>query len=82
MQDIFAEDVGNGIPLVLVHGFLGSSDMWRLQIEFFKDNFRVIVPALPGFGNSSTINSCDSIECMAKAILELLNKKKSKNLIY
>ena len=78
MQDIFAEDVGNGIPLVLVHGFLGSSDMWRLQIEFFKDNFRVIVPALPGFGNSSTINSCDSIECMAKAILELLNKKKIK----
>ena len=78
MQDIFAEDHGNGTPLVLVHGFLGSSDMWTPQIKFFKDNFRVIAPALPGFGNSSKMNSCDSIECMAKAILNCLDKKKIK----
>ena len=79
MQDIFAEDVGSGTSLVLVHGFLGSSDMWAPQIEFFKDDFRVIAPALPGFGKSSAINSCDSIECMAKAILNLLEKKEIKN---
>jgi pimeloyl-ACP methyl ester carboxylesterase len=78
MQDIFAEDTGRGIPLVLVHGFLGSSDMWIPQIKFFKDNFRVIAPALPGFGNSSKINSCDSIDCMAKAILNFLAKKNIK----
>ena len=78
MQDIFAEDVGSGIPLVLVHGFLGSSEMWRPQIKFFKDNFRVIAPALPGFGRSSSINSCDSIECMAESIINLLKKKKIK----
>ena len=75
MQDIFAEDHGNGTPLVLVHGFLGSSDMWEPQINFFKDNFRVIAPALPGFGKSNAFNSCDSIECMANAILNLLQKK-------
>jgi len=79
MQDIFTEDTGSGIPLVLVHGFLGSSDMWEPQINFFKDNFRVIAPALPGFGNSSNINSCNSIECMAKTILDLLEKKEIKN---
>ena len=78
MQDIFAEDTVSGVPLVLVHGFLGSSDMWNPQINFFKDNFRVIAPALPGFGNSSDINSCNSIECMAKAILNLLEKKEIK----
>ena len=79
MQDIFAEDIGNGTPLVLVHGFLGSSEMWIPQIKFFKDNFRVIAPALPGFGNSSSMNSCNSIECMAKAILNFLEKKKINN---
>ena len=79
MQDIFSEDTGNGIPLVLVHGFLGSSDMWRPQINFFKGKFRVIAPALPGFGNSRAINSCNSIECMAKAILNLLEKKGIEN---
>ena len=79
MQDIFAEDVGSGATLVLVHGFLGSSDMWGPQIEFFKDDFRVIVPALPGFGKSSAVNPCDSIESMAKVILNLLEKKEIKN---
>jgi pimeloyl-ACP methyl ester carboxylesterase len=79
MQDIFSEDLGSGTPLVLVHGFLGSSEMWSPQIKFFKDNFRVIVPALPGFGKSNAIDSCKSIECMAKAILNLLEKKKIKN---
>ena len=79
MQDIFAEDIGNGTPLVLVHGFLGSSDIWNPQIKFFKDDFRVIAPAIPGFGKSSAINSCDSIECMAKAVLNLLEKKEIKN---
>ncbi|MDA7704552.1 alpha/beta hydrolase [Candidatus Pelagibacter sp.] len=79
MQEIFAEDVGNGIPLVLVHGFLGSSEMWRLQIDFFKKDYRVIVPALPGFGKSNKVNSCNSIECMAKSILTTLEKKKIKH---
>ena len=76
MQDIFDEDVGSGISLVLVHGFLGSSEMWRPQINFFRENYRVIVPALPGFGKSNKVNSCNSIACMAKSILTTLEKKK------
>ena len=79
MQDIFTEDIGSGTPLVLVHGFLGSSDMWSPQIDFFKNDFRVIVPALPGFGKSNKLNSCDSIKCMARVILDLLKKKEIKN---
>ena len=79
MQDIFVEDIGNGTPLVLIHGFLGSSEMWSPQINFFKDNFRVIVPALPGFGKSRDIRSCDTIECMAKSILNFLENKQIKN---
>ena len=79
MQDIFLEDIGSGTPLVLVHGFLGSSDMWIPQVNYLKEDFRVIVPALPGFGKSNRIKSCDSIECMAKAILESLELKKIHN---
>ncbi len=36
MQDIYLGDTGKGFPLVLVHGFLGSSKMWEPQIEFLK----------------------------------------------
>ena len=50
--------------------------MWRLQINFFKENYRVIAPALRGFGKSNKVNLCSSIECMAKSILATLEKKK------
>jgi len=75
MQNIYVEDTGSGIPLVLVHGFLGSSDMWEPQINYFKKDFRVLAPTLPGFGKSNKIESCDSIECMAKTILNSLKIK-------
>ena len=78
MKDIFIGDAGKGFPLVLVHGFLGSSEMWMPQIEYFKKKCRVIFPALPGFGKSKQVMSCDTIECMAKAILEALKKKQIK----
>ena len=49
MKDIYIGDIGKGAPLVLVHGFICSSRMWELQINFFKNYFRVITPDLPGF---------------------------------
>ncbi len=42
MQDIYVGDIGKGFPLVLVHGFLGSSQMWEPQIKYFKKNFSIL----------------------------------------
>ena len=75
MQGIFIEDIGKGTPLVLVHGFLGSTDMWRPQIKYFQDKYRIFAPALPGFGKSNNLKSTDSIENMANTILEALDSK-------
>jgi len=76
MQDIYIKDVGKGFPLVLVHGFLGSSKMWEPQIKFFKDYFRVITPDLPGFGKSNKSKPLNSIESISNLLLEILKKKK------
>ena len=62
MQHIYIGDEGKGFPLVLVHGFLGSSKMWEPQINFFKDRFRVITPDLPGFGKSNKAKSYNNIQ--------------------
>ena len=72
MQDLYVGDKGKGFPLVLVHGFLGSSDMWEPQINFFKNNFRVITPDLPGFGKSNKIKSFDNIQAIANLLLETI----------
>ncbi len=76
MQEIYIEDTGTGYPLVLVHGFLGSSEMWEPQINYLSKYYRVITPNLPGFGKSKNVKSLDSINLMAKSIIDWLNKKK------
>ena len=71
MQDIYMGDIGKGFPLVLVHGFLGSSEMWEPQIKFLKKNYRVITPDLPGFGKSNKVKSHNRINDMANTVLGL-----------
>ena len=78
MQELYVDDLGTGTPLVLVHGFLGSSAIWSPQKLFLNKYFRLIVPALPGFGESSKLNSLDSIEDMASSIIKVLQKKNIK----
>ena len=76
MNKIYISDEGKGFPLVLVHGYLGSSEMWNFQKEFFSKYFRVIAPALPGFGESYKVKSLDSINAMAKIIFDCIAEKK------
>tara|TARA_B100000700_G_scaffold24486_1_gene23711 strand:- start:203 stop:955 length:753 start_codon:yes stop_codon:yes gene_type:complete len=76
MNKIYISDEGEGFPLVLVHGYLGSSEMWSFQKKFFKKYFRVISPALPGFGESYKVKSLDSINAMAKNIFDCIEEKK------
>ena len=75
MQDIYIGDTGKGFPLILVHGFLGSSKMWEPQVNYFKDHFRVITPDLPGFGKSNKAKSHNSIQSIANLLLDCLKEK-------
>jgi len=76
MQHIYAGDTRKGFPLVMVHGFLGSSKMWKPQIKFFKKNFRVITPDIPGFGKNNKVKSYKKIESIAKLLIDFLEYKK------
>ena len=76
MSKIYINDTGQGFPLVLVHGYLGSSEMWCLQRDYLSKFFRVISPALPGFGESHEAQSLDSIHEMAKFIIGIIDEKK------
>ena len=76
MQHIYIGDEGKGFPLILIHGFLGSSKMWKQQINFFKNHFRVITPDLPGFGKSNKAKSHNSIQSIANLLMDCLEEKK------
>ncbi len=46
------EERGNGVPLLLVHGFPLDHQMWSAQLTELSATFRVIAPDLRGFGQS------------------------------
>jgi len=75
MKKIYVDDKGKGFPLILVHGYLGSSEMWCHQKNYFSNFCRVIAPALPGFGESCSAQSLDSINKMAKFIINIIDEK-------
>lgn len=51
---LHVEDHGTGTPVLLMHGWPDSADLWRHQIPFLTEHgFRVIAPDLRGFGRSS-----------------------------
>lgn len=69
---------GKGEPLVLLHGFTGTSDTWRPFMERWASAFRVIAIDLPGHGKTDTPDFPNMVEfCDELAeILHLFSIKK------
>jgi pimeloyl-ACP methyl ester carboxylesterase len=63
---------GNGYPLVLIHGFCESKEIWNSFREYFSTSYRVICPDLPGFGESPLKKKEITIEYMAEKVNDLL----------
>ena len=63
-------DVGEGPPLVLLHGFLCDSRCWRRQLADLSDRFRVVAWDAPGAGSSSDppdpFTITDWAQCLAQ----------------
>ena len=56
---IYYEDTGKGTPLILLHGFTGTSSMWKPFIPTFAKFYRVISIDLPGHGRSDYIDTTE-----------------------
>lgn len=51
---VYLDSGGSGEPLVLVHGFGGDKDNWTRLARHLRHRFRVIIPDLPGYGESDS----------------------------
>ncbi len=72
--EIAYEERGTGRPLILIHGFPFSRQMWQLQIPFLANACRVIAPDLRGFGESSgTPSTIDGLAEDVHALIESLS---------
>jgi pimeloyl-ACP methyl ester carboxylesterase len=74
------ERIGNGPPLVLLHGYVGDGPTtWRPQLEALSDDFTVIAWDAPGAGSSAdppeSFGMAGYVDCLAGFIDALALKR-------
>lgn len=69
-------DSGKGKVIVLLHGYLETSEVWGGFAGKLAEKYRVIIPDLPGHGRSDVFGEIHTMELMAEIIEELLNDLK------
>ncbi|MFH0761568.1 MAG: alpha/beta hydrolase [Bacteroidota bacterium] len=67
-------DQGSGMPLLFLHGYLESLNIWSDFTRAFAGSFRVISMDLPGHGQSGVPGTVSTMDEMAGAAVRLLDK--------
>ena len=67
--------LGQGNPLVLIHGFPNDSSAWDSIVPELARHYQVILPDLPGAGKSPIPDTELTMEYMAASIKEVLDKE-------
>lgn len=71
--EVYYIEEGQGEPVVILHGWGANSRYWEPIAErLAKNNFRVIIPDLPGFGKSTAPREIWGIDEYANFILSFL----------
>jgi pimeloyl-ACP methyl ester carboxylesterase len=70
--NVFYTDQGKGFPVVLIHGFCETHEVWTRFAQQLSKDFRVISVDLPGFGKSKSLPKGFSVADAASKINELL----------
>lgn len=79
--DISFSDVGKGSSVVLIHGFLENSSMWKNIVPELSQRNRVITIDILGHGNSDCLGYVHSMELFAEAIEIVLKHLKIRKYI-
>jgi pimeloyl-ACP methyl ester carboxylesterase len=69
---------GDGVPLIFVHSFPLSGKMWDMQVEYFKEKYRIITYDIRGLGKSLTDDNVYSMEKFVNDFFHILNNLKIK----
>ena len=65
---------GNGIPLLLIHGFPLNKDMWAPQIQALSGVARVLAPDLRGHGDTRPTSGPSTMSLLANDMNAFLDK--------
>jgi 2-hydroxymuconate-semialdehyde hydrolase len=64
---------GDGVPVILLHGFPTSSRIWHAVVRDFPEGHRLVVCDLPGYGRSEAGTADLDCDALAEALTGLLD---------
>lgn len=68
---------GQGNPVVLLHGFAEDSRIWDAMVSYLKNDYLLIIPDIPGSGQSALLPSdAPAMSMYAEAIHHILQHEK------
>ena len=67
---------GEGLPVVLIHGFCENHEMWKHLVPTLSKNYKVYTIDLPGFGQSPLWQTTVSLESVASAVADWVEDQK------
>ena len=73
--ELSCADTGSGLPVVLLHAFPLSSDMWRAQRPALAADYRILTPDQRGFGSSVLGSDPPGLDYVADDVAALLDAK-------
>ena len=71
--DIYYETVGQGPPILFIHGLGSSTRDWAYQVDFFARNFQVVTIDVRGHGRSDKPVGPYSIPLFTKDVSGLIH---------
>lgn len=75
MNNIAFSESGHGKPVIFLHGFCETKELWRDFENHLASEFRVISPDLPGFGESPLPTGQFSLEDIAEMLNQWTDEK-------
>jgi pimeloyl-ACP methyl ester carboxylesterase len=70
--NIHYTDQGKGKAIVLIHGYLETSEIWNSFAKKLSKNSRVITVDMPGHGRSELFDTIHTMEFMASSVAKLM----------
>ena len=75
-SDFYYKVIGNSRKtIVLLHGYLESMEIWNGFAEKLSENYKIIIPDLPGHGKSDILIDSPSVEKMAEIVKQIVVKE-------
>jgi len=72
-MDMYYEEYGQGEPLLLLHGFMGSGGDWALVFKNPPEGYRSLFPDLRGHGRSTNPSGVFTFRQSARDLLSFLD---------